>query len=103
MTLPDATRYHIVRRYAKGDLIKHIAFDFSVTPEAISKIVNRLGLRRHKGTPRMPTPPSLIPLERISLNLYKEDVAKLKRKYGYGWTGKVRELVQKHVKEQEHA
>lgn len=98
MTLAPATRLSVIRRYARGDLLKHIAHDFSITQSAVSKMVNRLGLRRLPKVPHMPTPASSAPLERVSMNLYSSDVAAMKAKLGFGWTATVRELVKLYVK-----
>lgn len=38
------------------------------------------------------------PLRKITLNLYDEDVVRLERRYGYGWSQKVRELIHDHVR-----
>lgn len=38
-------------------------------------------------------------LHRTNINLYEEDVAFLKSKYGYGWTESIREIVHAAVDE----
>lgn len=37
------------------------------------------------------------PLLKVTLNLYADDVAKMERLYGRGWSVTVRELVREHV------
>ena len=40
---------------------------------------------------------SSIPIRKVTLNLYIEDVIDLERLYGRGWTEVVRNLVRKHI------
>lgn len=98
MRIGPYSRYQVYRRYANGELIKSIAFDFNTSPSAVSKMVNKLGLRRNRKVPHMPTPASSVPIERVSMNLYSSDVAAMRAKLGFGWTATVRELVKLYVK-----
>lgn len=43
-------------------------------------------------------PRSPEPLRRITLNLFEADCVSMERRYGHGWTERVREMVQKHVR-----
>ena len=40
-----------------------------------------------------------LPLHKITLNLYEEDIKALAHSYGYGWSEIVRELVHEHLKQ----
>lgn len=42
-------------------------------------------------------PKSERPLRRMTLNLYESDCAALERRYGRGWTEKVRDMVSRHI------
>lgn len=45
-------------------------------------------------------PPSLErPIQKVTLNLFRDDVAEMVAVYGQGWTGQVRLLVENHIKE----
>ncbi len=44
-------------------------------------------------------PPSDRPLQKVTLNLFRDDVAALVGIYGNGWTTEVRALVANHVRE----
>lgn len=44
-------------------------------------------------------PASERPLQKVTLNLFRDDVAELVRIYGSGWTTEVRYLVENHVRE----
>ncbi len=44
-------------------------------------------------------PPSDIPLQKVTLNLFRDDVTALTKIYGNGWTGEIRLLVANHVLE----
>ena len=37
---------------------------------------------------------------RTNINLYIDDVAYLRQRYGYGWTEYVRDIVHQHVREE---
>jgi hypothetical protein len=39
------------------------------------------------------------PLQKVTLNLFRDDVAEMVAAYGQGWTGQVRLLVEKHIAE----
>lgn len=39
------------------------------------------------------------PLQKVTLNLFRDDVAGMVAAYGPGWTGQVRHLVEKHIAE----
>jgi hypothetical protein len=40
------------------------------------------------------------PVRKVAINLYESDCKSLERKFGRGWTGKVRDLVHRYVREQ---
>lgn len=44
--------------------------------------------------------PSDEPLIKITLNLYDADVTWFKHKHGAGYSGEIREVIRKHVREQ---
>lgn len=46
----------------------------------------------------MPSP-SIKPLEKITLNLFADDCDEMRRLYSRGWTEKVRQLVEQHIKD----
>lgn len=37
------------------------------------------------------------PLRKVTLNLYASDVDEMARRYGFGWSEKVRKLVHEHL------
>lgn len=41
--------------------------------------------------------PSDRPLQKVTMNFYRDDVAELVRIYGPGWTSEVRELISRHL------
>lgn len=43
--------------------------------------------------------PSDKPLQKVTMNFFREDVAELVAKYGTGWTTQVREIIHKHLKD----
>lgn len=43
-------------------------------------------------------PASDRPLQKVTMNLFREDVAELVRIYGSGWTTEIRWLVEQHVR-----
>lgn len=51
----------------------------------------------------MPNLPTDEPLTKVTLNLFTKDLAELKRREGYGWTGVVRSLVRRHLKKSDEA
>lgn len=42
--------------------------------------------------------PSDEPLQKVLLNLFYVDYLEMKRRYGYGYTEKIRELVRQHLR-----
>lgn len=42
-------------------------------------------------------PRSPEPLRRITLNLFETDCVKMERRYGHGWTERVRDMVREHI------
>lgn len=44
-------------------------------------------------------PKSEAPLRKVTLNLFDADCAAMESRYGRGWTERVRELVQWHIRE----
>lgn len=42
-------------------------------------------------------------MRKVTLNLFSEDVIAMEKRYGYGWSQIVRELVRKHLKEKRNA
>lgn len=45
----------------------------------------------------MPRNKSPRPLQKVTLNLFKDNIPILERAYGRGWSERVRELVDQHV------
>ena len=43
-------------------------------------------------------PRSPEPLRRVTLNLFDTDCAAMERRYGHGWSERVREMVRAHLK-----
>lgn len=45
----------------------------------------------------MPRPRSPEPLRKVTLNLFEKDCVAMERRYGHGWTERLRNLMRDHV------